>query len=88
MSETNPQIVVIRKPKTGAPMVLGTIAFVLSIPGILCATVCSAVVTAATEGRSSTSWLVWFLVIAALVNLTSCFKCKGPNSKSAGKLII
>lgn len=88
MNDANPQVVIMRKPKTGAPMVLGTIAFVLSLPGILCATACSAVVSTVSEGRGSLSWLVWILTIVAIVNLVACFRCKSPKSKSAGVLII
>lgn len=86
--ETQKQVVVMVKPKTGAPMVLGTIAFILSLPGILCATICSAAVSGVSEGRSSLSGLVWVLVVVAIVNLIASFKCKGRNSKGAGILII
>lgn len=86
--EANKQVVVMVKPKTGAPMVLGTIAFILSLPGILCASICSAAVSGVSEGRSNLNGLVWVLVIVAIVNLIASFRCKSAKSKGAGILII
>ena len=88
MSDEAKQVVVMVKPKTGAPMVLGTVGLIFSIPGILCATVCSAVVATASEGRSSTALGVWILVAVAVVNFIASFMCKGPRAKGAGILII
>lgn len=92
--ETQKQVVVMVKPKTGAPMVLGTIAFILSLPGILCASACSAICSGleksgAKSDVSGFAWfVVWVLIIVALVNLVACFRCKGEKSRQAGILII
>ena len=81
MSEENKQqIVVMVKPKTGAPMVLGTIAFILSLPGILCATACSAICSGLEQSgmKSDVSGFAWLVVCVlmavALVNFIACFK--------------
>ena len=92
--ETKQQVVVMVKPKTGAPMVLGTIAFILSLPGILCASACSAICSGleksgANSDVSGFAWfVVWVLIIVALVNLVACFSCKGKKSRQAGIIII
>ena len=92
--ESKPQVVVMRAPKTGAPMVLGTIAFILSLPGMLCATACSAVCSGFEKGGAQTNvsgffWFVaWTLIIVAFANFIACFRCKGPKSRSAGIFII
>jgi len=75
-------------------MVLGTIAFILSLPGMLCATACSAICSGIEKGggKSDVSGLFWFiawtLIIVSFVNLIACFRCKGPQSRGAGILII
>lgn len=88
MSENKSTEVVIRKPKTAAPMVLGVIAFVLSLPSTLCASICSGVISAATNGEVDTSFGPAIMFGGPLVNMIASFFCKNKSSKGIGILII
>ena len=87
--ETKPTTeIVIRKPKTAAPMVLGVIAFVLSLPSTVCASICSGVLSAASNGEVDTTFGPAILFGGPLVNMIASFFCKKQCSKGLGVLII
>lgn len=87
MSETNETI--LRKPKTAAPMVLGVLGFMLSLPSTLCASMCAGLVSAATEGELAAGWYVPAVLLGGpLVNMIASFFCKQPASRAVGIVII
>ena len=70
-------------------MVLGVIAFVLSLPGVLCASMCAGVLSGMTNGQVNQAWyLVAVLIGVPLINMIACFRCKSKSSRGAGILII
>lgn len=80
--------VIVRKPKTGAPIVLGIIAFVLSLPSTLCASMCAGLLSAATNGEVNAGWFPAVLFGGPLVCMVASFFCKKPSSKGVGILVI
>lgn len=79
---------IMRKPKTGVPMVLGVIAFVLSLPSSLCASMCAGVISAASDGAVSVGWFPAVVFGGPLVCMIASFFCKKPSSKGIGIFII
>ena len=83
MNETSKQQVIMVKPKTAAPMILGVIAFVLSIPGVLCTAVCATVATDASG--SATPFL---FLLPPVVGFILSFFCKTKISTLTGIMVL
>lgn len=81
------KVIVVAKQKTAAPIILGIIAFILAIPGMLCSTFCAALVSEASHGEHG-SGIVWLMVVPTLVNFVLCFFCKSGKSKTTGLVMV
>lgn len=86
MSETNETI--LRKPKTAAPMVLGVLGFMLSLPSTLCASIFAGFLSVTTEGALDATYVPVVLFGGPLVNMIASFFCKLPVSRAVGIVII
>ena len=83
MSEQQ-QVIVIRKTKTSAPMLLGVIAFILSIPGTICNLICAGVIADASGG----SMKPFLILVPVFANFALSFFCKAKCSSLTGSIMI
>lgn len=78
------QVVVIKKTKTAAPILLGIIAFILSIPGTLCNLICAGIAADASGG----SMKPFLILVPVFANFIFSFFCKAKCSSVTGLLMI
>lgn len=81
------QVIVIQKSKTAAPIVLSLIGFILSIPGMICAGMCAAIVADASKGQHGMG-LVYATILPVIANFILSFFCKSKSSKTTGLIMI
>ena len=78
------QQVVLVKTKSSAPMLLGVIAFILSIPGTLCNLICAGVVADASGGNTAP----FLILVPVFANFILCFFCKAKFSAVTGGIMV
>jgi len=78
------QVITIQKTKTAVPMLLGAIAFILSIPGTICNLICAGVAAEASGG----SMMPFLILVPVFANFILSFFCKAKCSKVTGQLMI
>lgn len=98
MSENYTKIEVVQQ-KSNAPIICGTIGFVLSIPAILCSSICAGVCSGVTQaatlgtGEMERSGWEFFLPVAVyslswIAGFILSFFSKGNNSNKTGAFTI
>lgn len=93
--ETTVNIVAI-KSKSNAPWILGIIAFVTSLPNLLCAFLCAGATTAVAaveegaveEAASAAAGYFWLVVLVSIVCFILSFMGKSKSSVVTGILLI
>lgn len=96
--ETTVNIVAI-KQKSNAPWILGIIAFVTSLPNLLCAFLCAGATTAVAaaaaeeegaveEAASAAAGYFWLVVLVSIVCFILSFMGKSKSSVVTGILLI
>ena len=81
------QVIVIKAPKTAAPIVLSLIGVILSIPGMICASMCAAIVADVSKGKHGMG-LVYATVFPVIANFILSFFCKSKSSKVTGLIMV